>query len=131
MTFFLTAAEALRVIEAAIGARPQARDAGLLLSALARPAAVLFGREAYPDPFVKAAALTHSLVANRALVDGNKRAGLACAIVFLHANGAPLGISQEAAYSLTMDVASGLADLEVIAARLRSVGRFAAAGACG
>jgi hypothetical protein len=30
-----------------------------------------------------------------------------------------LGVSQEAAYSLTMDLASGRAGLEVIAARLR------------
>ena len=51
------------------------RDAGLLESAVHRPTTTLWGREAYPTLDEKAAALLHSLVANHALVDGNKRLG--------------------------------------------------------
>ncbi len=64
-----------------LGARLTIRDIGLLGSAVARPQTTLFGEDAYPDLWTKAAALLHSIVKNHALVDGNKRLGwLACAV---------------------------------------------------
>lgn len=45
------------------------RDHGLLESALARPAATVFGSDAYPSLHTKAAALLHSLASNHALID--------------------------------------------------------------
>ena len=51
------------------------RDAGLLGSAAARPQAIAFGEDAYPDIWTKAASLLHSIVNNHSLVDGNKRLG--------------------------------------------------------
>ena len=120
MTSYLTLGDAIRVIAAAIGAKPVVRDWGLLESALARPGAVVFGYEAYPMLADKAAALLHSLVANHPLLDGNKRAGFACAAVFCHINGYPLTLSQDEAYDLTMAVACGdLSDTAEIARRLR------------
>jgi death-on-curing protein len=95
------------------------RDVGLLDSALARPAASAFGKDAYPTVTRKAAALLHSLVSNHALVDGNKRIGLLLTYVFLRLNGLDLLLDQDDAVDLIADVASGLDDLDEIEARLR------------
>jgi hypothetical protein len=43
----------------------------------------MYGQDAYPTLHGKAAALLHSLVSNRALVDGNKRLGWQATAVFL------------------------------------------------
>jgi death-on-curing protein len=63
------------------------RDIGLLESAVARPQAAFEGEELYPDLFSKAAALLHSLIRNHPFIDGNKRAGITAAALFLRANG--------------------------------------------
>jgi len=71
---------------AATGQEVQVRDFGLLSSAVARPRASAFGEEAYPDPWVKAAALLHSLTRNHPFMDGNKRAGWNSAWTFIEVN---------------------------------------------
>lgn len=63
------------------------RDIGLLEAAVARPRASALGNDAYPSVHDKAAALLHSIVGNHALVDGNKRLGLAAVIAFCGRNG--------------------------------------------
>jgi death-on-curing protein len=63
------------------------RDMSLLESALGRPQATLFGKEAYPGLLLKAAALLHSLIRNHALHDGNKRTAWALTVYFLQLNG--------------------------------------------
>lgn len=59
------------------------RDQGLLESALARPRASAFERDAYASLNERAAALTHSLARNHGLIDGNIRLSLAAVITFL------------------------------------------------
>jgi len=71
---YLTQRDVMTVL-AATGQEVQIRDFGLLLSAVARPRESAFGEEAYPDPWVKAAAPLHSLTRHHSFVDGNKRAG--------------------------------------------------------
>lgn len=94
-------------------------DMGLLESALARPRASAFGADAYPDLDHKAAALLHSLARNHALVDGNKRLALGATIAFYGMNGFRLTFTNDEAYDLVIDVATGvLDDVDVIAARL-------------
>ena len=66
----------------------EARDAGLLEAAVARPRASAFGQAAYPTLHQKAATPLHSLVRGHALVDGNKRLGLASVIALYGMNGA-------------------------------------------
>lgn len=101
------------------------RDGGLLESALARPAATVFGVDAYPDLHSKAAALLHSLATNHGLVDGNKRLSLAAVIAFLGINGYRLTMTNDEAYDMIMAVASGrTGDLEEIAASLRAGSTF-------
>ena len=94
----------------------QVRDLGLLAAAVARPHASAFGEDAYPSVHQKAAALLHSLVRNHALVDGNKRLGLASLIAFYGMNGLRLTFSNDEAYELVMAVAAGdLDDVALIA----------------
>jgi death on curing protein len=69
----------------------------------------------------KAAALLHSLVRNHALVDGNKRLGLAAVIAFYGMNGLRLTFSNDEAYELVMAVAAGhLDDVASIAEQLEA-----------
>jgi death-on-curing protein len=91
------------------------RDVGLLEAACARPRASVFGADAYPTLAGKAAALLHSIVANHALVDGNKRLGWLATVVFLDLNGLSVTLDDEAAFRLVMDVAEGRLDVDGIA----------------
>ena len=107
---YLTYADLLYVGQRALGRDISVRDAGLLESALARPRASALGTDAYGSLAEKAAALTHSLVRNHGLVDGNKRLGLAALIAFLGINGRRLTWSNDDAYAFIMDIASGRHD---------------------
>jgi death-on-curing protein len=118
---YLTLPELLHVAERTLGSDVPVRDHGLLESALARPQATAFGVDAYPSLDEKAAALLHSLARNHALVDGDKRLALAATIAFLGLNGRRLTLSNDEAYVLVMDVASGrLDDVSSIAERLEA-----------
>lgn len=70
------------------------KESGLLESALHLPKQSLFGEDAYPSIYEKAAALTDSLAKNHAFYNANKRTALASLIIFLKLNG----------YKWTMDV---------------------------
>ena len=102
--------ELLYIAERAIAPDVVVRDHGLLESALARPQASVFGRDAYPTLMLKAAALTHSLVRNHGLVDGNKRLGLSGLIAFLGLNGMRLTWTNDEAYEFIVKIASGALD---------------------
>lgn len=120
MTVYLDMEDLLALAEDATGGRVLVRDHGLLASALARPAATVFGQDAYPDVHVKAAALLHSLCANQALVDGNKRLAWHATFVFVDINGHRMLTGQQSVVDLVVAVASGGArDLDKIAERLR------------
>jgi death-on-curing protein len=87
----------------------------------ARPQATAFGKDAYPDPDAKAAALLHSIARNHALADGNKRLALASAIAFYGLNGRRLTLTNDEAYDLVITVPAGqLDDSDSIAAVLRN-----------
>lgn len=87
MTVYLDIADVLAVAREVLGAEPGVRDIGLLDAAVARPGTTIFGKDAYPGLAHKGAALLHSLVANHALVDGNKRVGVVSTILFFRLNG--------------------------------------------
>ncbi|MGQ5259459.1 type II toxin-antitoxin system death-on-curing family toxin [Micromonospora sp. ZYX-F-536] len=103
------------------------RDAGLVESAVARPQTSVFGEDAYPDVWTKAAALLHSLVNNHPFVDGNKRIGWIVAIAFLLQNRAITvdqldETDQDVAYDLVISVSeSRLTEVAEIAAALRKL----------
>jgi death-on-curing protein len=101
----------------------EVRDWGLIESALARPRATAFGEDAYPSIWEKAAALLHSLVRNRALVDGNKRVGLTACALLLFKNGVTLTSEEDEAYDLVIAVAEGRVDVPEIAQSLHRWGQ--------
>ncbi|THA26189.1 type II toxin-antitoxin system death-on-curing family toxin [Streptomyces sp. RKND-216] len=119
--FYLTAEEVLVIADHACDdMRVAVRDLGLLESAAARPAASMFGEEAYADLFEKAAALMQSLAVNPPFVDGNKRTAWLSTVVFLRINGIELRPDIDAAEQLIVSVATGeLEEIKVIADCLR------------
>jgi death on curing protein len=116
---YLSVADLIRLTRR-LGAGPVS-DLGLLDSAAHRPRASLLGLDAYPTIGLKAAALLHSLGCNHALVDGNKRLGFLATVVFLSINGRHLDLSDDEAFRLVCDVASGELDVTAIELRLRLV----------
>ncbi|MFF7654383.1 type II toxin-antitoxin system death-on-curing family toxin [Streptomyces sp. NPDC007983] len=112
---YLTLPELLNLAER-LGA-DEVRDYGLLESALARPQASVFGQDAYPDLWQKAAALMESLARNHALVDGNKRLSWYATWVFLHVNGHPLSadFDVDEAERFVLGVCQGELDVPKIA----------------
>lgn len=120
MTRYLSLDDVLRIADAAAGVEVMVRDVGLLESALGRPRTTVFGDDAYPDLHTKAAALSHSLARNHALVDGNKRLAWAATAVFLGINGHRVSTGNDEVVELVLAVAAGeLDDVAAIAARLR------------
>ncbi|GAB2835611.1 type II toxin-antitoxin system death-on-curing family toxin [Actinocorallia aurea] len=88
------------------------RDAGLVASAAARPATVVFGEDAYPSVEEKAAALLHSLICNHPFLDGNRRTAWAACRVFLLVNGHDGTLSDDAVFDLVLRVASCCSEIE-------------------
>ncbi len=81
----------------------------------------MFGDDAYPTLVLKAAALTHSIVTNHALVDGNKRLGLVSLRLFVGMNDHGFQATQDEKFDLIMAIADGtLRDVEDIARRIES-----------
>jgi death-on-curing protein len=72
---------------AEFGGAPGIRDQALLESALATPRATFGGSYVHESPFGMAAAYAFHLAQNQPFMDGNKRTGLAAALVFLRLNG--------------------------------------------
>ena len=108
MTQYLTMDDALQVTKT-FGFH--VRDAGLLASALARPAASVFGDDAYPTIDHKAAALLESVLRSRPLVDGNKRTGWTLLVAFLWINGYRHDFATDEAFDLVIGIADGQIDL--------------------
>lgn len=97
------------------------RDLGLLSSALARPESAMFGVEAYPDLFTKAAALMSSLAQNHPFFDGNKRFSWVATLTFLELNGHVVDMPTDEAFELVVSTAQGRIDVAEIAVRLRGL----------
>ena len=81
------------------------RDAGLLESALARPQN-LYLYENVTDPFRLAAAYAFGIAKNHPFVDGNKRAALIAAGLFLRINGLRLSADKAEAALVVFDLAA-------------------------
>ncbi|MDQ1538035.1 MAG: death on curing protein [Actinomycetota bacterium] len=107
---YLTVPELIYLARRVLDGDVPVRDHGLLESAAARPQATVFGKDAYATLEEKAGALLHSLARNHALIDGNKRLSLAATIAFLGINGRRLTLSNDQAYELVIEVATGELD---------------------
>jgi death on curing protein len=109
LTAYLDRDDVLTAGSIAIGAALQVSDYGPLDSAVARPVATVFGIDAYPDLFTKAAALFQSLARNHALVDGNERTAWEATSAFIGINGVELraGFDVDATEEFVLNVATG------------------------
>lgn len=89
------------------GGRPGIRDRNLLESALAQPKMTMGRHFIHRTVFEKAAAYGFHVCSNHPFVDGNKRVSFLLMVIFLDRNGSELKATEEDAYSLTIDLASG------------------------
>ena len=119
---YLTPEDLVHLAALLLGAPPPVRDMGLLGAAAARPQTTVFGEDAYPDVWEKAAALLQSIVKNHALVDGNKRLGWLATAVLLELNGIEaVRATNDDVYDLVVNVAAGHDPIDRIATVLRDV----------
>jgi death-on-curing protein len=115
---FLTTDDVLALHDAQLqrfGGAPGLRSYALLDSAVAQASATSAGVPLHEDVYAMAAAYLFHIVRNHPFVDGNKRAGLLAALVFLDVNGATLRGPAPELYDLTAGVAEGLIDKAGIA----------------
>ena len=83
------------------------RDRVLLESALAMPGAMFGGEFLHPSLQEQAAAYLFHLVSNHPFLDGNKRVGLACALIFLGLNEIRVRATDDELVEITLGVATG------------------------
>lgn len=101
------------------GGAPGLRDAGLLESALARPAN-RFRYEQVDDICVLAATYLVAVASNHPFADGNKRAAFLAAGLFLRLNGRRLVAEQADAARAVLAVAAGQREIDEIAGWIRA-----------
>jgi death on curing protein len=109
VTIHLTAEQVLFIhyrLVSETGGEHGVRDLGLLESAIARPRATFGDQELYKNIFEKAASLMESLVSKHPFVDGNKRTGIACTVLFLKQNGIVFSAKNSELEKFTLRVAS-------------------------
>ena len=120
--FFVTLAEVIEIHADQItryGGQHGTRDLGLLESALAQPEASFGGEWLHRDLNEMAAAYAYHLCQNHPFVDGNKRAALACALVFLELTGVGLHDPKGTLKDMMLRVASGTMDKSALAIGFR------------
>lgn len=107
---FLSIDEVLLIHEDQIeryGGSPEIRDPGLLASAVEQPRAMFDGRFLHADLYEMAAAYLFHIVQNHPFADGNKRAGVAAALVFLDLNGIEIQADEDVLVEHVLAVAQG------------------------
>ncbi len=91
----------------------------LLESALAEPQASFDKVYLHKDLYEMAACYLFGIIKNHPFLDGNKRTGIVCAILFLRYNHIKIQPSQEAFYELALEVASSKKNKNEIAQELK------------
>lgn len=69
-----------------------------------QPQQVLFGRELYPNIWIKAAFIIQKITKKHIFVDGNKRTAFFSGVTFLAINGKNLNYTDDTAVTLILDV---------------------------
>ncbi|MBA2374760.1 MAG: type II toxin-antitoxin system death-on-curing family toxin [Actinomycetota bacterium] len=82
------------------------RDVESLEAAIARPWGAYFGKEHFPTPFDKAAAITESIIRRHSFLDGNKRTGISSGAYLLSTFGYEVESSQKELEDFGVDVAN-------------------------
>lgn len=120
MTELPVGEEFLLAVECALGTAPVVTDPGLLEASIRRPAAVVAGKDAYPEVWDKAAALLHSFARAGGLATGNESAGWAACWLLLGLNGKHVSpqLDAQTAAEFVRAVAANALTWEQISARL-------------
>ncbi|OGX27419.1 MAG: death-on-curing protein [Omnitrophica WOR_2 bacterium RIFCSPHIGHO2_01_FULL_48_9] len=121
---FLTLAEVIGIHANQIelyGGQHGIRDLGLLQSALAQPQASFAGEWLHTGIFHMAAAYAFHICSNHPFLDGNKRAALAAALVFLVMNGQDIKDPKQRLLDAMLDMAKGKLNKEKFAQILREL----------
>ena len=95
------------------------KDPSLLESAINRPKQSVFGNDAYPSIYEKAAALFESIAKNHAFHNANKRTALASLIVFLKINHYRWTMGIEEEQDFTVDVVNHKYTFEEIVSTIK------------
>jgi death-on-curing protein len=97
------------------------RDEGLLHSAVAAPQATYGSESPFADMPEVAAAYLFYICRNHPFIDGNKRAAMTAAIVFLRLNGIEPAPDSDKWETLVLDVASSKLDRDGTTKRLKAL----------
>jgi len=119
---FLTLSEVLEFhadLIHSFGGSPGVRDLALLESAVAMPQSGAGDGFFHGFPFEMAAAYAYHIAQNHPFVDGNKRAALTAALVFLEINGYSVMGGEDDLEAATRKVASGKMDKKGFARALQ------------
>lgn len=108
-----------RQLELYGGGDPGIISRGGLESAVAMPQAGFGGEYRHKDEFEMGSAYLFHLVAGHAFGNGNKRIGLAAALVFLRINGVVVNAPDDALYEMVMGVAASGKGKDDVSAFLR------------
>ena len=98
---------------------PGIRDLDILKRAAAMPSATYGGEFLHTDIFEMAASYLFHLVKNHPFVDGNKRAGVVAALVFLDLNGYDFTAPEDDLAEMVLAVARGEMDKARVAVFIR------------
>ena len=101
------------------------RDPGALDAAVAMAQQSFGGEFVHEDLFAMASAYAFHIAQNQPFVDGNKRAGLLAALVFLDLNGVAVSDPGERLYQALIDVAARTLDKAGLAQLLRTLAQAA------
>ena len=83
------------------------RDRGTLDSAISRPFQTFDGKDLYPNPVDKAAAIFESIISNHPFVDGNKRTAYVLMRLILTENNLDINVGQNEKYEFVIGAARG------------------------
>jgi death on curing protein len=97
------------------------RDSGALDSAIAMPRTTFDGQFVHEDLLAMAAAYAFHIAQNQPFIDGNKRTGLAAALVFLDLNGVATADPTGKLYGAMIDIAEARLDKQGLAVLLREL----------
>ncbi len=100
------------------------RDRELLDSALNRPYQTFDGKELYPSPIDKAAAILESIVKNHPFTDGNKRTGYVLARLLLMNEQLDIHAEQDPKYQLVISISTGELSFDQIKEWLEKNSRY-------